>query len=90
MAICLHDLIKTPHQLDQEMAQWLSSFIILAEDSGSVLSSSHLEAHNYLTLVPGDQTPSCDHYRHQACTWCTDKHAEKIHTYKINIFNFLI
>lgn len=65
------------------MAQQLRAlvFIALAEDPGLVLSNFMVIHKPFVSLVPGNLTPSSGFWRYQAYACCTYIHA-CTHTYK--------
>lgn len=53
------------------MVQWWKALAALPQGTGSI-GSTHMAAHNHLTLVPGDLIPSSDIHGHSMQT-PTDK-----------------
>lgn len=60
------------------MVQWLAVLVFPAEDEG-LIPSTHMEAHNHLTPLSGDQTPSSGL---QALTGYPEIYAVKTSTHK--------
>lgn len=57
------------------MAGWQRSLAALPEDLSSI-ASTHMDANNWLVLVPGDWMPFSG--LHGPCSWCTDLCVDKI------------
>jgi hypothetical protein len=61
-------LLQSSSLEDSETAQQSGALAALPEDRSSILSN-HMAAHNHLTPVPGDRTPSSGLPGHHAHTW---------------------